>query len=118
MKAREQNFNKGRSGEETARNYLESKGFEWVESNYANDIGEIDLIMIDKKWLVFVEVKYKTDDKFGIPEEMIGKNKLAKIKRVAEIYLMLNPKMRRRYVQQRIDAVCILGEEIRYYPNI
>ena len=103
---------------EEAKNYLEAKGFEWVESNYSNDIGEIDLIMIDKKWLVFVEVKYKTDDKFGLPEEMIGKKKLAKVKRVAEIYLMLNPDMRRKFAQQRIDGVCILGDEIRHYPNI
>lgn len=89
-----------------------------MESNYTNDVGEIDLIMIDKNWLVFVEVKYKTDDKFGLPEEMIGRSKLAKVKRVAEIYLMLNPKVRRKYIQQRIDAVCILGNEIRYYKNL
>ena len=105
-------------GEEVARNFLLAKGFELVESNYVNDIGEIDLIMIDKKWLVFVEVKYKTDDKFGIPEEMIGKKKLAQVRRVAEIYLMLNPKMRKKYVQQRIDAVCILGEKIKHYENM
>lgn len=105
-------------GEVEARVYLETKGFEFVEANFEVDIGEIDLIMKDKDWLVFVEVKYKSDDRMGIPEEMIGPNKIAQVKRVAEIYLMKNPKIRRQYQKWRIDAVCILGKQIRHYENI
>lgn len=117
-KVKQFNFNKGRGGEEEARRFLVDKGFELVEMNYTNDIGEIDLIMIDKEILVFVEVKFKTDDRYGQPEEMISKGKLTRVRRIAEVYLLLNPKMRRKYLKQRIDAVCILGEEIRHYENV
>ena len=76
MKAKEQNYKKGKYGEDIARNYLEGKGWEFIEANFEIDIGEIDLIMGDKDWLVFVEVKYKSDDLMGLPEEMIGPNKI------------------------------------------
>lgn len=118
MKAKQQNYNKGRASEGTAKQYLEQKGFEWIESNFEVDIGEIDLIMQDDDWLVFVEVKYKSDDLMGRPEEMIGKRKLAQVRRVAEIYLLLNPIIRRKFYKYRIDAVCILGDTINYYKNL
>jgi putative endonuclease len=115
---KKENYNKGKYGETEARVYLENKGYEFIEANFEVDIGEIDLIMKDEDWLVFVEVKYKSDDRMGIPEEMIGPNKIAQVKRVAEIYLMLNPKIKRQYQKWRMDAVCILGEKIRHYENI
>lgn len=118
MKAKKQNYIKGRQGEKEAREYLERMGFELVETNYSCEIGEVDLIMIDHNWLVFVEVKYKADDRLGRPEEMIDKRKLAQVKRVAKWYLMENKEMSQRFDQYRIDAVCILGKEIRYYANI
>ena len=121
MKTKEQNYKKGRGGEEIALNYLTNKGLVLIEKNFSIDKGmkgEIDLIMNDKDWLVFVEVKFKSDDRFGIPEEMIDRRKLAQIKRVAEIYLMKKPEMRKLFVKYRIDAVCILGGEIRYYANL
>jgi putative endonuclease len=115
------NYKKGRRGEEEAKEFLMKKGFNFIEANFSIDKGmkgEIDLIMSDKDWLVFVEVKYKSDDRMGIPEEMIDKRKLAQIKRVAQIYLMKNPEMRKVFQKYRIDAVCIEGSEIRYYDNL
>ena len=118
------NYKKGKEGEEIARKHLEESGFELIEANYSNDIGEVDLIMKDKEWLVFVEVKLKIGDKFGNPEEMIGKNKINQIKRVAQIYLMLNQNLKRQFVKYRIDAVCIVKgingeiERIKHYRNI
>lgn len=112
------NYQKGKGGELAARDYLLKKNFKLIEMNYRNEIGEIDLIMTDKDSLVFVEVKQKTDDYFGLPEEMISKGKLYQIRRVAEIYLLLNPKIRNLYPKQRIDAICILGNNINYYQNV
>lgn len=117
-KIKDQNYNKGKGGEQIALEYLENKGFELVEANYENKLGEIDLVMTEGECLVFVEVKFKSDDAKGKPEEMIGSGKLKQIRRVAESYLMLNPEMRKRFEKYRIDAVCILGEEIRYYRNL
>lgn len=115
MRVKTENFSKGRYGEKVALDYLLKKGYELVEQNYSIEIGEIDLIMRDKDRLVFVEVKYKYSDKLGIPEDMIGKSKLAKVKRVAEIYVFLNKPKEEKF---RIDAVCILEDKITHYENI
>lgn len=118
-----QNYKKGKDGEEIAREYLIKKGFRLIESNYANKLGEIDIIMSDKDWLVFVEVKLKIGKKYGNPEEMIGKNKLRQIRRVAEGFLILE-KIAKKFFKYRIDAVCIVlnedktVERINYYENL
>lgn len=118
------NYQKGKRGEDIAKQYLTDKGFEFIEANFENDLGEIDLIMVDKDTLVFVEVKLKIGDKLGIPEEMINKRKLYRVKRVAESYLVMKPKMKKQFQKYRIDAVCIVMkniaevETIRHYENL
>ncbi len=112
------NYRKGKGGELIARDFLIAQGFSLLEMNYKNTIGEIDLIMIDRCTLVFIEVKFKTDDLYGMPEEMITKKKLTQVRRVAELYLVINPKIHKLYPQHRIDAVCILGSVIHHYKNI
>lgn len=118
------NFNKGRNGEEIAKEFLLGRGFELIDQNYENKIGEIDLIMKDKNWLAFVEVKLKIGDKFGIPEEMIGKRKLSQIRRVAESFLFLEKSKAKGLEKFRIDAVCVVLNEdgsvnrISYYDNL
>lgn len=119
-----QNYNKGKEGEQIARDLLFQKGFNLIESNYLNNLGEIDLIMTDKDWLVFVEVKLKIGDKFGSPEEMISKKKLSQIKRIAESFLILESPKVQQYKKYRIDAVCIVLNEdnsiqrIQHYENL
>lgn len=118
MKAKTENYNKGRKGEEIALEYLQKKGYELVDQNYSTKIGpkgEIDLIMRDKDRLIFVEVKYKQDDRFGLPEEMIDNRKLAQVKRIAQIYVVLEKPKEEKF---RIDAVCILGDQIKHYENL
>ena len=119
-----QNYKKGKEGEEIARDFLIKKGFKLIESNYSNKLGEIDIIMSDKDWLVFVEVKLKVGDKYGSPEEMINKNKLAQVRRVAESFLVLEKGTAKNFDKYRIDAVCIVLNEdktvnrINYYDNL
>lgn len=117
-KVKEENYKKGRAGEHLAKDFLMKNGFGFIEANFENKIGEIDLIMNDGCCLVFIEVKYKSDDKLGLPEEMISKRKIWQIKRVAESYLVENKHQLKRYEKFRIDAVCILGEVISHYKNI
>jgi len=118
MRIKEQNYSKGRAGEAEARSYLEGKGYKFIEANFGVDIGEIDLIMTKDNWLVFVEVKYKSDDFMGKPEEMVTPAKLSQVRRVAEIYLLKNPQIKKKYEKFRIDAVCILGKELKHYENL
>jgi len=67
---------------------------------------------------VFVEVKYKSNDILGLPEEMVSPAKINQVRRVAEIYLMKNPMIRKKFEKYRIDAVCMLGNNIRHYENL
>jgi len=121
---KKENYNKGKIGETIAREYLEAKGFNIIDQNYSNDLGEIDLIAIEGNFIVFVEVKMKIGDKFGTPEDMITKGKIWQIRRVAEIWLLQNEKIKRKFPQQRIDAVCMIFDEdikmisLKYYDNV
>jgi len=123
-KSKIQNYKKGREGEEIARAFLMEKGFKLIESNYSNNLGEIDLIMSDEDWLVFVEVKLKVGDKYGSPEEMITKNKLRQVRRVAESFLVLESLRAKIFSKYRIDAVCIVLNDdktirrLKYYGNL
>ena len=54
--------------------------------------------------LIFVEVRTKTNERFGSPEESINKNKIRRLIRSARIYTAY-----KQYTQSyRIDAVCIV----------
>jgi len=108
---KQENFAKGRLGEDMARKYLEKKGYVFVEANHRNYLGEIDLIMIKKQVLndeiIFVEVKLKIGDDFGSPEEMLSNGKLARVQRIAEAFLVLN-KNKFLNFNTRIEAICIV----------
>ncbi len=118
------NFVKGRGGEGIARKYLEEKGFELVETNHINYMGEIDLVMIDKNELVFVEVKLKTSDDWGSPEEMVSRGKLNRVMRVATAFLSLRPDVGQKFKKYRIDVVCINSnanleaKNVRHYRGV
>ena len=62
----------GKLGEEKARKYLIQNGYKILESNYFCRFGEIDIIAMDKNCLVFIEVKTRTNDKYGKPENAVN----------------------------------------------
>lgn len=96
----------GSQGEEFALKYLHSQGLQLREKNYRCQLGEIDLIMFDKKnqILVFVEVKQRRTSSFGSPTEMVGRNKQKKLIRAAHHYLAQQP---RNDFATRFDVVGI-----------
>ena len=66
---------------------MKEKGFEIITRNFATRFGEIDIVVKKDGVLVFVEVKTKRGDFFGSPEEMVGRNKVERVRRMAQIYL-------------------------------
>jgi putative endonuclease len=80
-------MSKGRMGEDLARRYLESVGFEIVKANYHFGHGEIDIIARDGEYLVFCEVKARGNDEFGPPEYALTPRKQQQIRRIASGYL-------------------------------
>lgn len=78
----------GKEGEDLARRYLEKQGYKIKERNYRCQSGEIDMIAYDKKILVFVEVRTKTNTLHGTPAESINHIKRRKIRKAASCYLL------------------------------
>lgn len=114
----------GTKGEEIAAKFLIRKGFKVLERNYHTRFGEIDLICARNDNLVFVEVKLKQGEDFGTPEEMIDRQKLSRVEKMANYYLVDNPKISQKYPSYSIDAVCIVTGEngevgrINHYENL
>ncbi len=69
------NKEKGDFGEEIAVNYLLSKGARILEKNYRLKIGEIDIIAKMGREVIFVEVKSRSNIKFGYPCESVSYKK-------------------------------------------
>lgn len=77
----------GRWGESVAAAYLQKKRYTIAAANYRCRLGEIDLIVEDKKYLVFVEVKLRKSAKFAQALEYVDRKKQEKIKQTALLYL-------------------------------
>ncbi|MGN0948111.1 YraN family protein [uncultured Megasphaera sp.] len=78
----------GAYGEKAALTYLRhEKGYAIRACNYRSCVGEIDIIAEDGETIVFVEVKTRCSDEYGLPCEAVEKHKRRKICRVAESYL-------------------------------
>ena len=95
--------------------YLKTQGYEILEKNYRCRIGEIDLIAKEGETLVFVEVKYRRDDKMGNPKEAVDRKKQKKIYMTASYYLMRE--CGRMDIPCRFDVAAVLGEQIEVVKN-
>jgi putative endonuclease len=108
----------GVRGEELAREYLEHRGMQIVETNYRFGKGEIDIIAADGEYLVFCEVKMRRSGEYGPPEYALTAAKQRQVRRVALEYLA-----DRRIREQacRFDVVAIEWSRdlpsIRHIPN-
>ena len=90
LSARQHKQKVGKWGESVAAWYLAKKGYEIVARHYTSRFGEIDLIAKDRDELVFVEVKTRSNQDTGQPEEAVNWHKLSKLKRVILAYLSRN----------------------------
>lgn len=75
----------GAEYEDIAEEYLKEMGYEILERNYRNHIGEIDLIVREPKEdvIVYCEVKYRSSGIYGSPLEAVDIRKQRKISKVA-----------------------------------
>ncbi|HRI00980.1 MAG TPA: YraN family protein [Saprospiraceae bacterium] len=92
-KSKESEFSKtakqmiGIQGEQWAAEFLENKGYQILEKNWRYSKAEIDLIAKKNEILVFVEVKTRTYDFFGSPEEFVSLKKQNLIAEAASVYM-------------------------------
>ena len=105
---------KGNMGEDLATDFLKRKKYKILERNYKNRVGEIDIIAKDKKIVVFVEVKARTSDQFGLPCEAVDLKKQQKIHNVASVYLK---QQKLEDSEFRFDVIEILDGEINHIKD-
>ncbi len=111
-------ISRGKFGEIIAKNYLEKNGYKVLFQNYKTRFGEIDIIAEEKDFIIFVEVKYRTNPNFGKAEESINNFKLEKIKKTAEHFIESFNKVTHKI---RFDIIAINNFshlEINHYKNI
>ncbi|MBU1992458.1 MAG: YraN family protein [Patescibacteria group bacterium] len=80
----------GNKGEELAEKFLRSNGYDILTKNYHTRIGEIDIVARDGAELVFTEVKTRTSQTFGLPQESVTKSKIRKLRQTALLYIAEN----------------------------
>lgn len=94
----------GKEGERLAERYLRTKGYKLVERNYRCRAGELDLIVLDRRVVVFVEVKTRTGHGFGSPLEAVEFRKQRKMIQAAQFFLAAKGLQQR---DARFDVVCV-----------
>ena len=81
----------GRWGEALVADDLKKKGWKIVDTGFRCRMGEIDLIVQNRTYLVFVEVKLRKNDRFGPAAAFVDYNKQRKLRAAAEYYLLCHP---------------------------
>ena len=77
----------GNLSEELAADFLKKNGYKIVSSNYRTRVGEIDIVAQGDGYIVFVEVKARKSQKYGLPQEAVTQAKQRVIRKVASAFL-------------------------------
>lgn len=97
----------GSWGESLAAEYLRKKRYQLLATGYRCRYGEIDLIVCNRRFLVFVEVKLRKSDRFAQAREFVDARKQARIRTTAAVYLEQNP----THLQPRFDVIEIYAPD-------
>lgn len=91
----------GSYGEAQAERYLRRRGYRTVEKNFSCRLGEIDLIMRDGRYIVFVEVKLRRNADFAQAREFVTRAKQQRVIAAASLWLSRHESE----LQPRFDVV-------------
>lgn len=111
-------MNKRKTGtayEALAADYLAKQGYRILEMNYRCKLGEIDIIAAENGYLVFTEVKYRTNTAMGTAAEAVDFRKQYIIRRVAGHYMMM--KHLPEDTPCRFDVVGITGTKVMLFRD-
>jgi putative endonuclease len=102
----------GAWGESVAAQYLRRRKYKVEAAGYRCKFGEIDLIVSNRKYLVFVEVKLRKSADFASAREYVDRNKQDRIRVTASMYLSQNPtKLQPRFDILEIYAPAGMDED-------
>jgi putative endonuclease len=100
----------GARGEDLVVEWYRARGYEVVARNWRCQEGELDLVVRQGRRFVFCEVKTRTSTAFGAPVEAVGREKQARVRRLAARWLDDDAPVRPREI--RFDVASVLGAEI------
>ena len=102
----------GKIGENIAVSYLEDKGYQIIQRNFECKQGEIDIIAKEKEEYVFIEVKTRTNIKYGKPKEAVDKTKKKHLYGAVEYYTYLK---KIENMPIRIDVIEVYKKQEKYF---
>lgn len=108
-------YETGRYYENQAAAWLESHGFCILARNFRCRFGEIDVIAKENEYMVFVEVKYRADNRWGSAQEAVTSRKQRCVSDAAAYYMKKNrigPECLCRF-----DVICTDGVQFTLYRN-
>ena len=105
---------RGKWGEALALEYLNNKSYTTVAEGWRSRFGEIDLIVKNREYIVFVEVKLRKNSNFAYAREYVGKAKQGKIRATASLWLSSH----RTKLQPRFDVIEIYAPDEAATPEI
>ncbi|RRN78000.1 YraN family protein [Pseudoxanthomonas sp. SGD-10] len=97
----------GKRGELLARQFLEQNGYEILDENWCYQKAEVDLIAYKNKTIIFIEVKTRSGNLFGAPEEFVDSKKQRLLSEAAEEYIYLM----QHKGEIRFDIIAILFDK-------
>jgi putative endonuclease len=105
----------GQRGEKAAARYLRRRGYKVLARGDRFGPGELDLVMLDRKTIVFVEVKTRVSSDAGHPAEAVDANKQRRLTRLAVTFLK-----RYRLLERpaRFDVVAVTWPDGKRQPTI
>jgi putative endonuclease len=110
----------GQWGEDTAAEYLHARGYTILTRNFRTPRGEIDIVASLDDMLVFVEVKARSNNLYGYPEQAVSPRKQSRMLAAAGSYLQEHPES---FATWQFDILAITrreGEmpEIEHFENV
>lgn len=110
----------GKRGEAAAARYLTRKGYKIVARGDRSKRGELDLVAVDGRTVVFIEVKTRRAEDYGHPTDTVDADKQRRLTRLAVIYLKRHGLLEH---SARFDVVAVTWPDgarrptIEHYPN-
>jgi putative endonuclease len=100
---------RGRAAEEAVTDYLAAKGWEVLGRNVRTPAGELDLVCRDGRAVVVVEVKARSDGRYGEPLEAVGPAKARRL-RAAAVWWMIEKGVAPRGLRFDVVAVTLAAD--------
>jgi putative endonuclease len=105
----------GQRGERAAARYLSRRGYKVLARGDRFGPGELDLVMLDRETIVFVEVKTRQSHDAGHPAEAVDERKQRKLTRLAVTFLKRHRLLER---PARFDVVAVTWPAGKWFPTI